>query len=740
MLRPIFIRLMSMGNLPQAFRVDPREKRKIADFDFASQVSCQIYLPLRENEAPHSVPADQWSKSIIIYGTSHREWDKLVYGWRDGITDLARTIELQVGTEAQQGFRRVSFYCPFYIDNHTLLPIHISTKAASSAQLLPPGQLCQEGYLMYGPPNHSFDSSAKEDTVLSAGSSPSLAFSLSNPVLKAVKLTVKLSTESLWHDTDEDKHNCSILVSWRWGSLDRLWRIVEIFPSLVFINHSKADMLIDAGSVHEVSSFSEIRQPVSLPIGASIPINTVLKSQLWRIRSSSSLWSASFSAHKSQETLFLKVANETTGELSVIEAHCRHLNQHYEVHLFDCTHAAPWRVENLCQEVVVIFGQTGCRSQYLLNAGEQMAYTWDNPGPSPHWKRSFTVRLDQVQCESIEIEEFTGAPVLIKYSTQNGDERSVTVCTYSKNAVNALIIADSPQAARSYYGLYTGDRVNEEQLNFCLDVNMPHGLGVSLVESHARPGFDIAAHDFLWLCLKGISVSFHQTTLFQKLYASIADMQIDDQRYLATFPVIVHKTPDEFIASKPLFSLAYVERLGQLGFGAGQTYCQYFSFLLQPMSVNVDEIFIAAFLYYMSNLKSEFEQILLMVSQDRRPSPQVQNLYSVIELHPIQLRLTFKLSKLEDSNYGLFVRSIGVTVLNISDVSVQLDSLHLKMVKATQSELVDLIIEQYVSNFAIAATKLGILLVGSLEFLGDPLHTLGALSGGVAAFFYEVRG
>ena len=369
-----------------------------------------------------------------------------------------------------------------------------------------------------------------------------------------------------------------------------------------------------------------------------------------------------------------------------------------------------------------------------------MNYAWDHPGPT--WSRTFAVALDQVNAQEVEIVEFADAPKLVKYKTQLGEDKTAIVCTYTKKGINTLLIADSTSAARQKYGLEKEENAEQEHLRLSCVVNLANGIGVSLVESHPKSGE--TPFDFVWLTIRGIGLSYSDTNLYRKVYASIADIQIDDQRLSTTYPVMLYKTAALIDASKAMFQVTYIERIGQLGFGCGQSYCEYFSFLIQPVSFTADGSLLFALMHYSKNMKNMLSSMLDRLKYSDTPKPKAKQRFGLVELHPICVTITFKLSGLDEADSDSFVpdnfiaRTIGLTVINVSEVPLEIKSLHLPNITITQDELIDKVLDNYRTQIASSFTsKFGLQLVASLDVLGDPLHTLQDLGAGISSFFYE---
>eukprot|EP00042_Codosiga_hollandica_P040345 m.346588 g.346588 ORF g.346588 m.346588 type:complete len:4204 (+) comp55837_c0_seq1:84-12695(+) len=730
---------------PVDFALASGEARGIFECDFDGEVTLQVAFPLAGEKPNALLPQCIWSDASLVYSRRGDAASSVTYTWTPPGETRRATLHLRLEYAKTQGHKRVTIYCPYHILNSCLLPVDLTTKIPSQGAVFRPNDPGYSGPVLYGPFNFNPAAAAEEDTLVVINSRQSTSFSIGNVLAEASEVQLSLPMDSPWSASADFRSQCTLVTSWKWSSSEHLARDVTIHAIVYFVNHTSDTLHVGLGAPQEVGCFQPPPSVIEVAAGQSVPLNCVLTCQLWRVRLESTLWSASFSAHRSQETVILKLMDSASGELRLLEVDCRKKEKYFEVHVYRATNPLPWRVENLCVRTAIRFSQNGCRNEYVLIPGEQMGYAWDRPDPDA--KREFKIELDQQPGRSIIFTERDVGVATLSYNpgatagstaTTTSPALEIHVCTFTHGGSTILIITEDIGKARAQYGLQP--RVDENEDHLILDVvlDMKHGLGLSLIESYAQPEKHNCAFELLWLSLSGIHVVYSHTTQAQKLSASIQSFQLDDQRYQAANPVVVARSLEgEEGKDKPALWFAFVKRFAQLGFDSGVPYIDCVSFLLQPLSLKIDWSLLEALVGFSGGLRREFARIGDIVFRDARPAPQRKLRFETMLLQPIKLYLTFSLDGVGNDYVGKVLQSLGLLLVNVNHAPFALNALQLEGLYATPDEVVQTFALSYKKNILSSLAKFGLFAIGSLDVFGDPIHTLETLSTGVKDFFYE---
>ena len=268
------------------------------------------------------------------------------------------------------------------------------------------------------------------------------------------------------------------------------------------------------------------------------------------------------------------------------------------------------------------------------------------------------------------------------------------------------------------------------------------GIGVSLVNQKLK--------ELLYLTLRDFDIRFKESKLYQTLNATIKWIQIDNQLYGGIFPILLYpsvvpKTGKEMEAH-PIFQ-AMVARVKDSSYGV--LYIKYASVLLQQMTLEVDEDFVFAMLDFAKIPGASWseEQEGKLCDEDLHiPEPQQgsdgQDVYfELLHLQPMQLDVSFMRTEhvnAEDTMQPsdplmFFVNVMTMSMGNVNDAPIQLNALIVENARVSFGLLANSIMKHYTQE---VVRQMHIVL-GSADFLGNPVGLFNNVSSGVAAMFYE---
>ncbi|EMC98060.1 hypothetical protein BAUCODRAFT_32061 [Baudoinia panamericana UAMH 10762] len=269
------------------------------------------------------------------------------------------------------------------------------------------------------------------------------------------------------------------------------------------------------------------------------------------------------------------------------------------------------------------------------------------------------------------------------------------------------------------------------------------GIGISLINAQLR--------ELVYVTWREIELKYTESPLYQTVTLTVKWIQIDNQLYGGVFPLIfypsvVPKTGKEMDAH-PIFRTS-VTRVKDDSYGV--LYIKYFTFLMQQMTIEIDEDFIFAVLDFTkipgASWTEEKEGKLAPDSLDL-PEPQQeqsgQDIYfELLQLQPMQFDLSFVRTErinAEDtgsssSNPFMFVVNVlTMSIGNVNDAPIRYNALMLENARLSVGALISNVQSHYVQE----SLRQVHIVIGSADFLGNPVGLFNNISSGVADIFYE---
>ena len=268
------------------------------------------------------------------------------------------------------------------------------------------------------------------------------------------------------------------------------------------------------------------------------------------------------------------------------------------------------------------------------------------------------------------------------------------------------------------------------------------GIGLSLVNQKMR--------ELLYLTLREIEIKYSDSKLYQTINTTIKWVQIDNQLYGGIFPILLYpsvvpKTGKEMEAH-PIFH-TMITRVKDDSYGV--LYIKYATLLLQQLTLEIDEDFIFAMLEFTkvpgASWTEEHEGKLCDEDLDI-PEPkqeeQGQDVYfELLHLQPAQIDISFVRTErinaedqMQSSNpLMFFVNIMTMSMGNVNDAPLKLNALMLENARISVPALV----ANVQSHYTQEVIRQMHIILGSADFLGNPVGLFNNVSSGVADIFYE---
>ncbi|KAI8877271.1 DUF1162-domain-containing protein [Backusella circina FSU 941] len=269
-------------------------------------------------------------------------------------------------------------------------------------------------------------------------------------------------------------------------------------------------------------------------------------------------------------------------------------------------------------------------------------------------------------------------------------------------------------------------------------------IGISIINQQLE--------ELAYATLKGVDLKLSDSAMYHSLRWNIDWVQIDNQMYGSVFPILLYPTNMTNNGDKqkdkilPTVQMA-LDRVKDDSHGV--IYFKYFSILLQEMSIEVDETFVYEIIDFINvdtpNQSNQPDAKLWEYTTDIpeiKPQDDITQLYfEMFSIQPMRLDLSFirsdqnKKDDLAQKNSPLMylVNALTMTIGNINAAPLRFNALVIENVMASGGDLSGRIFMHYSDQFIYQVHRI----LGSADFLGNPVGLFNTLSSGVAELFYE---
>ncbi|KAI6047634.1 vacuolar protein sorting-associated protein 13 [Pisolithus marmoratus] len=268
------------------------------------------------------------------------------------------------------------------------------------------------------------------------------------------------------------------------------------------------------------------------------------------------------------------------------------------------------------------------------------------------------------------------------------------------------------------------------------------GIGISLMNRKVV--------EVVYISLDSLELEYNESPISQAVTVSCGSLRVDNQLHEAVYPVILQPTPitkeaHGLAGAPPTIQASFVWLKDQ---EHGVLFVKYCSILLQALTIEADEdvLFSIYDLIHVKGLSWEAESEDILIQQpDEIPEPQSTAggravYFELLELQPIQLTLSFTRTERVSSEEKLSIRNplavvinaLTMTLGNVDNARLELNALVIKDVRLTPPELQTRIAYHYKQDVLRQLYRI----LGSANFIGNPVGLFTNVSSGVADIFY----
>ncbi|KIY52729.1 hypothetical protein FISHEDRAFT_63685 [Fistulina hepatica ATCC 64428] len=255
--------------------------------------------------------------------------------------------------------------------------------------------------------------------------------------------------------------------------------------------------------------------------------------------------------------------------------------------------------------------------------------------------------------------------------------------------------------------------------------------------------------EVIYVSMNVLKFEYSDSPVAQTVNMSCGTLQIDNQLHDALYPVILQPTPIPKeaggVAALPTVQTSVIWLKDQ---EHGVFFVKYCSVLLQALTIEADEDLLFS-LYDLAQIKGASwdegpEDVLIPPGDIPEPSGTTEGLslyFEVLEFQPIKLLLSFMRTERVSSDEKLSMRNplavvlnaLTMTLGNVNDAPLELNALAIKDMRLTLPELTNRVTYHYRQDVLRQIYRI----LGSADFIGNPVGLFTNVSSGVADIFYE---
>ncbi|KAK9466576.1 hypothetical protein V1512DRAFT_276148 [Lipomyces arxii] len=390
---------------------------------------------------------------------------------------------------------------------------------------------------------------------------------------------------------------------------------------------------------------------------------------------------------------------------------------------------------------------------YRLPKRSSMPYAWDYPAAQ---RKELVISVYGTERHIPLAEIGNLAPMRVR-NDANGESFAIDIDVLADGPIQTLVLSDYDQSHSLYKPVYNASQASfsssntsstgfeavedESDISFKALIQL-EGIGISLINTRMQ--------ELCYITFRGIEFRYNESAIYQTMSIKFKWIQIDNELFggiypIIMFPSVLPQTAKE-MENHPTLS-ASITRVKDESHGV--LYVKYATILLQQMTVEIDEDFLLSLLEFSkfpgASWGNRVEDRLCdetLELPEPNQSPAGQDVYfEVLHIQPAQMDLSFVRTEhinVEDktsSNNAImfFLNILTMAIGNINDAPVRLNSLVLENARVS----IPMLLQLMGTHYGQQALRQVHNILGSADFLGNPVGLFNNLSSGVMDIFYE---
>ncbi|CAH0555796.1 unnamed protein product [Brassicogethes aeneus] len=279
-----------------------------------------------------------------------------------------------------------------------------------------------------------------------------------------------------------------------------------------------------------------------------------------------------------------------------------------------------------------------------------------------------------------------------------------------------------------------GDGGREGELQFV--VNLQSGLGISLI---CRRG----PEELLYALFSNIVGEAVVTPSLNKFCVSVGDIRVDNQLFEGSVPVVLYVTPPGRVVDESKQMLPALDFSAEVEQQQNKnaTICKYLILKLKKISIIIEERLLLKLANFIG-IHSQEEESLNRDENDYETQRLISEVcathvkryyFGVILLMPEQIRLSVKTASKLPPHLQRIKRKLGLRLIKFEDAAVDLEAFDRKHPFETSQFLINSIVKHFKEELMWQAG----MILGSIDFIGNPLGLMNDVSEGVSGLIFE---
>lgn len=538
----------------------------------------------------------------------------------------------------------------------------------------------------------------------------------------------------------------------------KLSKVVTIAPRYVLRNTLDDDIqIIENGSTKSITVKSKEVQPL-------YGLRRIdQKSLLLKFNNSNKPWSSPFAIDDVGQ-VFLKVYKESVGQV-LLKVNTIMENATIFIQVENANNNWPFSIRNFSDsEFYVYQGDPNVNENgdvvkhdtpykpvfYKIPPKSVMPYAYDYPNAV---MKELIIRSHERE-RSVNLAEIGNLRPFRLPASQNDEQAIVDLNVVADGPTQSLIISNydpsvslyklKDNSSSSTSNLGSGKfEVNEKDESYHTKIITKfEGFGISLINTRAQ--------ELCYITLRGLEIRYNESDLYQNLSVKLKWVQIDNQLYGGIFPIVLYPSvipkSGKEMNNHPSFSASICKVKDD---SHGVLFIKYATVLLQEMTIEIDEDFLFALIDFTKvpgATWNRVQQDSLCDGNLEIPEPKLLNessdiYFEALHLQPTLTHLSFVRTErvnAEDKTSSqntltFFFNVLTMAIGNINDAPIKLNALFIENIRVPIPILLESIQTHYGQAFFYQVHKI----LGSADFLGNPVGLFNNISSGVLDIFYE---
>ncbi|XP_039611356.1 vacuolar protein sorting-associated protein 13D isoform X2 [Polypterus senegalus] len=310
-----------------------------------------------------------------------------------------------------------------------------------------------------------------------------------------------------------------------------------------------------------------------------------------------------------------------------------------------------------------------------------------------------------------------GSGILTVQVLPDGPTRVLQITDMNQRRPNRL----SPSQEDENWG---ENKVKKAEEEFEVLVNLEEGLGISLVNK--------VPEELIFATLSGIDVHFTKTATSQVLELNIGGIQVDNQLLGTTQPVVLCVTPNSVESGVPETGPAL--QLNTMKIPSSLLLTELFKHLMlttRRFTVQIEEKLLLKMLCFFGYGQSLSEMENLDENMYEKPSeqggPMKRYYFENLKICVPQIKLSVYTSSKLPPDLKVLKSMLGIPLIRFEDAVINMDP----YTRVHPYESQEIIINDILKHFREELIGQAVQILGSVDFLGNPIGLLNDVSEGV---------